>query len=133
MTKINNRKGFTLIELVVAIAIMGILVSIVVPNLYDARMRARHVAFDAQVDQLYQAATLFTIDYPETHTNWNGLANEKARDVEITNVNMHEAWYLYLAVYPEDPTRPKGSTFSVEIMEDGEIRISPDSYGDVTP
>lgn len=39
LQKLNNRKGFTLIELMIIIAIIGILVAIFVPNLIKYRER----------------------------------------------------------------------------------------------
>ena len=40
LQKLNNRKGFTLIELMIVIAIIGILVTIFIPNLIAYRERA---------------------------------------------------------------------------------------------
>jgi hypothetical protein len=42
---------------------------------------------------------------------------------------MHDSWNLYIDEYPEDPTREPGSTFTVEIFENGDIQVMPDMYG----
>lgn len=126
----KNIKGFTLIELIIVIAILGILIAIVVPSMTGAKKRAEHTAFDSQVEQLYNSAIMFTIDYPHTSVIWSAHAGYKARpDVEITESNFHETWMLYLSEFPQDPTRPKGSTFTVEISDTSEIIIYPDTYG----
>ena len=39
--KLKNQKGFTLIELLVVIVIIGILIALVLPNLFSAQARAR--------------------------------------------------------------------------------------------
>jgi prepilin-type N-terminal cleavage/methylation domain-containing protein len=41
MTKLNNRKGFTLVELVLVIAIIGIIAVIALPSILGAPSRAR--------------------------------------------------------------------------------------------
>jgi len=41
MQKINNRKGFTLIELMIVIAIIGILMAIAIPNFMAYRKKQK--------------------------------------------------------------------------------------------
>ncbi len=65
-----NKKGFTLIELVVVVAIVGILAVIAVPAVSDIIKNARTSADEAQV-ALYQGAIeRYNADkggYPQTH------------------------------------------------------------------
>lgn len=122
MTK--KKKGFTLIELIVVIAILGILLLILIPNVMGAKNKAEDVAYDLTIKKLHDAAVLFTIDYPNTRVTWSSHdgGTKARRDIEITSGNLHEAWYLYLDTWPKDPTNPK-STFIVEIYEDGKIEV----------
>jgi type IV pilus assembly protein PilA len=127
----KNIKGFTLIELIVVIAILGILMAIFIPKFTNARERAEHIAFDVQVKELYNAAVLFTIDYPHTAAEWHPFAGDKPDpERKYTDENYRDYWALYITEYPQDPTRSKGNTFTVDIEENGEITILPDTYGE---
>jgi prepilin-type N-terminal cleavage/methylation domain-containing protein len=129
MRKLKKKKGFTLIELIVVIVIIGILLLVLIPNVMSAKNKAEDVAYDLTIKKLHDAAVFFTIDYPSTAVTWSSHdGGTKARhDIEITAGNLHEAWYKYLDEWPKNPKKPK-TTFIVEISEDGEIRIFDKGY-----
>ena len=53
--KKQMRTGFSLIELLVAIAIMAVLIALVLPNYLGARERARDTKLKAEMNQLNNA------------------------------------------------------------------------------
>lgn len=109
--------------------ILGILLALLIPNVMGVKNKAEDLAYDLTIKKLHDAAVLFTIDYPSTLATWSSHdgGTKARRDIEITDNNLHEAWYQYLDEWPKDPTNPK-SSFIVEIYEDGRIEVFSRGY-----
>ena len=124
----KNRKGFTLIELVVVIAILGILLLFIMPTIGNAREKAEETAFDMARKRLYDAAVMCSMEFPHTDIVWaSHQGGEKAvKGKEITKGNLHEAWFLYLNEFPKNPV-DEDVDFTVHIYPDGEIEILPET------
>ncbi|MBN1829109.1 MAG: prepilin-type N-terminal cleavage/methylation domain-containing protein [Deltaproteobacteria bacterium] len=60
----RNQKGFTLIELMIVIAIIGILAAIAIPQFTAYRTRAYNAAANADVKNAYTAAQAYFSDNP---------------------------------------------------------------------
>src|SRR5690348_2534367 len=70
----KNKRGFTLMELIVVIAIVGILVSLLLPAISQAKRRAQGAVCLNNLKQLDLALGLYVEDhgqlYPDTNEVW---------------------------------------------------------------
>ena len=65
---VKNKKGFTLIELVIVVAILGVLALLVVPNVVNRIKQARETVVDANIKVINNAIKMYYAeqgDYPE--------------------------------------------------------------------
>ena len=61
----KNEKGFTLIELMIVIAIIGILAAIAIPQFNSYRKRAYNASANTDVKNAYTAAQAYFVDLPD--------------------------------------------------------------------
>jgi general secretion pathway protein G len=112
-----NEKGFTLIEIMVVIIILGLLVAIVAPKILGRTDDARVTAAKLQVRQIEEALHLYKLDngvYPSTEQGLDALVNKPS----VGDVPMRWREGGYVPKIPQDP------------WAHSYVYISPGAHGD---
>lgn len=68
-----SKRAFTLIELLIAIAIIAILVAILVPNFRRARLRSQHVTCSTNCKNVATALEVYSVDHQGRYPSNSGL------------------------------------------------------------
>ncbi len=92
--------GFTLIELMVVLVIIGVLAALIVPNVLDRADDARSTAAKTDVNNLTQALKLYKLDNQRYPTSAQGL---QALLTKPTDNPIPVNWKRYLDKLPNDP------------------------------
>jgi len=98
--KTSRQRGFTLIEVMIVIVILGVLASLVVPRVMGRPDEARVVAAKQDISAIMQALRLYKLDnrhYPSTAQGLRALVERP------TAAPVPGNWKPYLERLPNDP------------------------------
>jgi general secretion pathway protein G len=107
MRKHPSQSGFTLIEIMVVLVILGLLIAIVAPNIIGRGDEARVTAAGAQMRSIGNALDLYRLDnshYPSTQQGLEALVSKPSGSPEPRNWNPD-------GYMPSVPTDPWGSEY----------------------
>jgi general secretion pathway protein G len=100
----RQARGFTLIEIMVVITILGILAALIVPRVVGRTDDARIAAARQDVASLLQALKLYRLDngaYPTTEQGLRALLAKPT--IEPVPSNWKQGGYLERSTMPKDP------------------------------
>ncbi len=115
----RSEKGFTLIELMVVIVILGILAGLIVPRIMGRPDEARRAKARIQIESLETALKLYKLDngnYPSTEQGLNALVEPPTVGTPLKN--WRQGGYLEKGKVPKDP------------WDNDFVYISPGAHGD---
>ena len=135
-----QRNGFTLVELLVVITIIGVLAALITPAVFQARRSGQNAAIKAEIDLLHMAMMHYKNEYGSFPPCSSGIASSQpgprhirrlfprtsatyapaAGTPSTTPANALVGW---LAGYSKDPTNPLSET-RVKIFEFDQNRVS---------
>ncbi|KAB0667417.1 type II secretion system protein GspG [Oryzomonas japonica] len=119
MKQLNNKRGFTLIEIMVVIVILALLAALVGPKIMGRTDDAKIQTTKTQIRNLESALKLYKLDngaYPSTEQGLNSLVTKPT--VGVIPKNFKEGGYLESKNVPKDGW---GNDF---------LYVSPGEHGD---
>ncbi|HUY42082.1 MAG TPA: prepilin-type N-terminal cleavage/methylation domain-containing protein [Candidatus Dormibacteraeota bacterium] len=102
----DSERGFTLIEMMIVVAIIAILVTILVPNLMRARAQAQTAACEANLKEIATALELYETDHD---------AYPQSGNVDASNSDLQP----YVQQVPVDPAAGPGKPYTFTVSTDG--------------
>jgi general secretion pathway protein G len=99
--RVGNKRGFTLMELMVVIVILGLLMALVGPKFFKQKGKGDRVAARTQIELFGQALDSFRLDtnrYPTTDEGLRAL-------IENPGIDGWDGPYLRKKTIPLDPWR----------------------------
>ncbi|HUH87852.1 MAG TPA: type II secretion system major pseudopilin GspG [Pusillimonas sp.] len=100
-SRATNQRGFSLIEIMVVVVIMGVLAALVVPNVMGRPDQARVIAAKQDIGAIVQALKLYRLDhgrYPSSSQGLAALVEEKGAGAYMDRLP-YDPWntpYQYL-------------------------------------
>ncbi|MDY3771736.1 MAG: prepilin-type N-terminal cleavage/methylation domain-containing protein [Candidatus Faecousia sp.] len=116
MKKIKNTKGFTLMEMLIVVAIIAILIAIAIPTFTAQLEKAREAADIANIRSKYSEAMVEYLDGSGTTTPVTRTTPEMTQTKEEWQ---YVEWPEYLGETPATPT--KGDTVTVTVDAEGKV------------
>lgn len=94
----RKNRGFTLVEILIVVIILGILAAIVIPQFTNASQDARRNSLSSQLQTLRSQIELYKLQHkdvlPNLVASWNYLTQKTDEDGNFTGANLNFGPYL---------------------------------------
>ena len=119
---LQNRKGFTLVELMIVVVIMGILVAVAIPIYNTATNNARAKTCASNCEVIEKAATQYMMTYDVETVN-NIFKDGTKTEVTVKTAADFETNFTsdFLALFKKDnlPVCPEGGEITIKVLDGG--------------
>ena len=104
MKNVNSQAGFTLVELMVVVAIIGVLSAVAIPNFKRYNAKSKHVEAKVQLTSIYQVETTIQQDW-EAYATCLGAAGYSSPAATASN-------YFAVGFSAAETLRARGNGFT---------------------
>ena len=111
----NCERGFTLVELLIVIAIMSILTVITASQFTSAQRKAKDVQRKGDLSSLSKALQMYYADYGVFPENINGYFDSEKWGAEFKDINEE---YVYMKVLPRESRLEETSPYCYVVSGD---------------
>jgi general secretion pathway protein G len=146
----RSRKGFTLVELLIVVIILGILAAVVIPQIGQASSEAKESALRASLNTVRQAISLYRVQHNEAYPGpaWANVVTQLTTQTDVNGATAGVLKYgPYLRTgFPENPevdpsigttgkvvatmpAAPSGTEAWIYSLDNGELRANQPGQG----
>lgn len=93
----SSQAGFTLIEIMVVVVIIGLMATLIAPNIFGQKEKADEIKVRADLKQIESSLALYRLDNYDYPTTSQGL------QALVTDPGTRGTWRGYLDKLPKDP------------------------------
>lgn len=112
----NNKKAFTLVEMLVVIAILGILMALLFPTFTMVMKKAKITKAKTEISQIEQAWKQFLQDYKTLPSGVNSMNSSSVKILTGEDKTENTRETMYMELDPDESyTDPWGSVYNVSL------------------